>query len=95
MSKEEEILEFLNRKVFDPVLQSNTASETLKKGIRYTNMRLKERNAEGMIAYFWSAVVGTENSTKFSKLMKENGYIRFEEVIDEFRERFNNNWINS
>ncbi|WP_102273679.1 hypothetical protein [Cytobacillus massiliigabonensis] len=95
MTKEEEILEFLNRKVFDPLLQSNNASEILKKGIRYTIMRLKERNAVGMIAYFWSAVVGTEKSTKFAKHMKENGFIRFEEVIDEFRERFNNNWISS
>ncbi|TFH59645.1 hypothetical protein [Peribacillus frigoritolerans] len=94
MTKEEEIMEILSVRVFDPVLQS-AASETLKKGIRYTIMRLKERNAEGMISYFWSAIVGTENSTKFARLMKDNGFTRFEEVIDEFRERFNNQWINS
>ncbi|MGG0175808.1 hypothetical protein [Gottfriedia acidiceleris] len=94
MTKEEEIMDFLHVRVFDPVLQSTTATESLKKGIRYTIMRLKERNAEGMITYFWSAIVGTERSTKFARLMKDNGFTRFEEVIDEFREKFNNQWIN-
>ncbi|KQL33365.1 hypothetical protein [Psychrobacillus sp. FJAT-21963] len=94
MTKEEEIMDFLHQKVFDPVLQSKTASESVKKGIRYTVIRLNERNAEAMIKYFWSAIVGTEKSTKFAKLMKEQGFNRFEEVIDEFRDRFDNNWIN-
>lgn len=56
----EEIMEFLNMKVFNPVLQSNDSSESLKRGVRYTIMRLNERDAEGMISYFWSAIVGTK-----------------------------------
>lgn len=57
-------------------------------------MKLNQRNAQGMVSYFWSAVVGTEKSTKFAKQMKDNGFIRFEEVIDDFRGRFNNKWEN-
>jgi len=95
MTKEEEIMNFLHENVFDPILNSNEASNTLKKGVRCTIMRLNERNAEGMISYYWSAIIGTERSAKFAKRMRNEGFTRFEEVIDEFRRRFNDNWLRS
>ena len=51
-------------------------------------MRLEQRDAAGMIHYFWSAVVGTERSTSFSAKMRREGFDRFEEVIEDFRARF-------
>lgn len=54
---------------------------------------MQGRNAQGMISYFWSAVVGTEKSTRFARLMKAEGFGRFEEVLEEFRDRFNNAWL--
>ena len=89
MTKEEEIMTFLNENVFDPILSSESASESLKKGVRYTIMRLEQRDAKGMISYYGSAIVGTERSTEFARQMRDEGYTRFEEVIDEFRDRFN------
>ncbi|HRK23824.1 MAG TPA: hypothetical protein PLQ11_02610 [Beijerinckiaceae bacterium] len=81
-------MDFLHERVFDPILQSRQASETLKRGVRYTIMRMNERNAAGMIQYFWSAVVGTDPSVAFASRMRAEGFDRFEEVIDEFRQRF-------
>ena len=95
MDKEDEIMEFLHRNVFDPILNSQDASDSLKKGVRYTIMRMQERDALGMISYYWSAIVGTERSTEFARMMRNEGFTRFEEVIDEFRDRFNDNWLNS
>lgn len=95
MNKEEEIIHFLHENVFDPILTSDDASETLKKGVRYTIMRLKERDAIGMIQYYWSAIVGTERSTEFARQMRTEGFTRFEEVIDEFRDRFSDRWLRS
>ncbi len=93
MKKEEEIMAFLSKNVFDPILNSNKASKELKQGVRLTIMRLSERDASGMRNYYWSAIVGTDKSTRFARLMKKEGFNRFEEVIDEFRERFNDAWI--
>ena len=95
MTKEQEIMDFLSRRVFNPVLESPRASQSLKSGINYTIMRLEQRDAVGMIQYFWSAIVGTERSISFSKLMKEEGFDRFEEVLEEFRDRFNDEWLNT
>ena len=93
MTKEEELLVFLHEHVFDPILTSAAASNSLKSGVRITIARLQERDAEGMIHYYWSAVIGPERSTKFARQMREEGFTRFEEIIDEFRERFNDQWL--
>ena len=92
-SKEQQIMRFLHERVFDPILQSGTASEKLKQGVRYTIMRLEERDAAGMIQYYWSAIVGTERSVGFAALMRNEGFGRFEEAIDEFRLHFNDRFI--
>lgn len=95
MTKEEEIMDFLSHNVFNPILESPNASGALKKGVRYTIMRLNNLDAEGMVSYYWSAIIGTERSTEFARQMRAEGFTRFEEIIDEFRDRFNDNWIRS
>lgn len=93
MTKEQEIMDFLSQNVFNLILDSADASETLKKGVRYTIMRLNNLDAEGMVSYYWSAIVGTDRSTEFARQMRGEGFTRFEEVIDEFRDRFNDAWL--
>ena len=88
---------YLHEHVFDPILNSPTASDRLKQGVRYTIMRMNERDPEGMVYYYWSAIIGTEKSVRFAEDMRQEGFTRFEDpgVIDEFRRRFNDAWIRS
>jgi hypothetical protein len=91
--KERQIMTFLHERIFDPILNSAEASTDLKQGIRYTIMRLNERDAAGMIQYYWSAIVGTERSVGFAARMRREGFTRFEEAIDEFRLLFNDAFL--
>ena len=93
MKKEDEIIQFLDDRVFNPILNSETASNSLKQGVRLTRIRMLERDAKGMISYYWSAIVGTERSIGFAKMLMDANFIRFEEIIDEFRKRFSDEWI--
>jgi hypothetical protein len=86
---------FLSHNVFDPILDSERASETLKKGVRYTMMRLEHLDAKGMIQYYWSAISGTERSIPFARQMRDEGFARFEEVKDEFGDKFNDAWLDT
>lgn len=95
MTKEDQIMTFLTLNVFDPIINSTTASRGLKSGINLTITRMKQRNAAGMIQYFWSAVIGTERSTKFARRMQREGFTKFEDVLMEFREKFNDRWLRS
>ena len=92
-SKQLEIMNFLHSRIFDPILNSPGASEKLRQGVRLTIMRLEERDAAGMIQYYWSAIVGTERSVGFASQMRKEGFVRFEEAIDEFRFRFNDAFL--
>jgi hypothetical protein len=86
-------MDFLHERIFDPIPHSPRASETLKQGVRYTIMRLRERDAAGMIHYYWSAIIGTERSIGFAALMRREGFDRFEEALEEFRVRFNDDFL--
>jgi hypothetical protein len=93
VTKEDEIMVFLHERVFDPILKSPQASESLKHGVRLTIARMWERDAAGMIEFYFSAIVGTDRSVAFAAQLREAGFIRFEEVIDDFRKRFNEAWL--
>jgi hypothetical protein len=91
--KEREIMDFLHERVFDPILESLKASKSVKQGVRYTIMRLEELDAAGMVQFYWSAIVGTDRSIDFAALMRGEGFARFEEVIEDFRIRFNDEFL--
>ena len=92
-TKEHQIMKFLHETTFDPILTSPRASAKLKQGVRFTIMRMEERDATGMIQYYWSAIIGTEKSKGFSAQMRKEGFSRFEEAIDQFRDRFDDQFL--
>lgn len=96
-AKKAELVGFLHERVFDPILRSDRASDRLKQGVRLTIMRMNERDAGGMVRYYWSAIVGTERSIRFAEDMRREGFTRFEDpdTLDEFRRRFNDEWLRS
>lgn len=93
MTKEEEIMVFLHEQVFDPILKSPEAPESLKHGVRLTIARMWERDAAGMIEFYYSAIVGTDRSIAFAAQIRKAGFIRFEEVLGDFRKRFSDEWL--
>src|SRR5262249_42767996 len=68
--KKAELMAYLHEHVFDPILNSETASKSLKQGVRLTIMRMEDREAAGMLQYYWSAIHGTEKSIRFADMMR-------------------------
>ena len=93
MTKEEELMLFLHEKVFDPILNSKDAPANIKSGVTLTIARMNKLDAEKMNQYFWSALA-TDNAISFSKRVKAEGLPRFEDVFEDFRDRFNEEWLN-
>lgn len=88
-------MDFLHDRVFDPILASPQASKPLKRGTRFTIMRMEERDAVGMVSYYWSAIVGTDPSIAFAARLRSEGFDRFEEALEAFRVRFDDRWLYS
>jgi hypothetical protein len=91
--KEQEIMDFLDSRIFSHVLASSQASQALKSGVRLTIMRMEKLDAAGMVQYYWSAIIGTERSIGFAAKMREEGFTRFEEALEEFRVRFDDRFL--
>lgn len=91
--KELELLNYLKQKVFNPILNSDSASFRLKQGVRHTVNTMRKLDAKGMLSYYWSSIIGSSKSRSFSRLMKEEGFTRFEEVVDEMRVKFDDKWF--
>ena len=59
---QQEIMSFLHERVFDTILNSANASNSAKRGVRFTIMRMEQLSAAGMRQYFWSAIAGKGNA---------------------------------
>ena len=53
MTKEQELMIFLHNKVFDPVLNSKSATKNVISGVYITIERMNKLYAEKMVLYFW------------------------------------------
>jgi len=93
MTPEQQIMDFLDERVFAPILNAPRASTALKSGVRLTINRMNERDAAGMVEYFWAAMKGTPRSIGFAAKMQAEGFDRFEEVFEEFRRRFDDDFL--
>ncbi len=84
---------FLHERVFDPILASPEVPENIKQGTRLTITRMSQLEAASMIRFYWGAIVGSEHSINFAARLREARCIRFEEVLDDFRARFTDEWL--
>ena len=91
--KQQEIMNFLHERVFDTILNSTDASISPKRGVRLTISRMEQLSAPKMVQYFWSAIAGKGNAISFADLLSSEGFVRFEEVLEDFRVRFSDNWL--
>ena len=95
MTKEEELMDFLNKNVFDPILCCPHAHKDIEGGVRRTVDSFQTQDAAGMIDHYWKSIRGTDGSIAFAGMLKQHGFKRFEDVLDEFRIRFNDKWLKS
>ena len=91
----QEMDNYFNEKLFEPTIKYATDNniKEIAQGARYTRMRMSQLDSKKKLQYFWSAIQGTEKSIKFSKLLKDNGVLRFEDILEEVREKFNDEYF--
>lgn len=89
MTKEEEILDFLEARMFTPILNSPTTSDRFKKATRGLRLRIKQRNAQEMIQYFWNTVADAhEKHANYGRMLQNERISNLEEIINDFRVKF-------
>ena len=94
MNKKEEVMNYLYDKIFCNVINSKTASKKAKSIVNKSIMCLKELPLESMILYVWNAVYEEDNNgNKANSILKKEGFVTFQDIIEEFKEKFNDDFI--
>jgi hypothetical protein len=89
MTKEDEILNFLETRMFMPILNSPVTSERFKKATRGLRIRLKQRDAQEMIQYFWNTVVDANaKHANYGRMLQNEKFSDFDEFVNDFRVKF-------
>lgn len=90
-----EIMNYFDEKIFNPALDfaKRNHNNIVFKGVNLTRARMHRLSSEKKIQFFWSAIVGTDKSIRFSDILKDNGVTRFEDIIEEVRVKFNNDYL--
>jgi len=95
VQKQKAIMDYFDKTIFEPAVIYGKINNLMDivRGVNLTRARMRRLSSEKMIQYFWSAIIGTDKSIRFSKMMKEHNILRFEDIIEEVREKFNNEWL--
>lgn len=97
LEKQKEMIDWLDENMFN--INSRLGKEIKNKqiinGTNLTRGRMLQLPPEKMILFVYSAINGTNKSVRFYGILRENNAVTFEDVFDEFKEKFNNEWLNS
>jgi hypothetical protein len=95
MNKKEEILCFLQKHLFDPVLCSPFTSHELKCDFKSMFKMLQNFSAEGILLFFWTTMANEEVKMIFSHRLHEEGITNYDAILCTFKNRFTYDWLYS
>ena len=93
MNKKDELLDFLQKELFDPIINSPYASSELKYDFMTTLETLKNFSAEGILLYFWNMMASDEVQMIFSNRLIEEGFDNYTSLVNTFKNHFTYEWL--
>ena len=88
MTKDDEIMNFLEEEVFSPAEKINNPK--INKIVRETRLKLKSCSVKTKINFFWICVT---DRPSVEKLFHDNGLSSFGDVKNKFDKKFNYDWL--
>jgi len=94
MDAREQILDYAKAKVLCPIIYSASSTDDLKASMKRTIERMERMDALECIRFIRGLVVSEESRPNdVSERIKKAGFMRFEDCIDEFRQKYSLNWL--
>lgn len=93
MNKKEELLNFLQQELFDPIIHSPCVSNELKYDFLTIANTLEKFSAEGILLYFWNMMANEEVQMIFSNRLMDEGFDHYPELIENFKNHFTYEWL--
>ena len=93
MNKKQELLNFLQKELFNPVIDSPYSSEALKYDFVTILDTIKNFSAEGILLYVWNMMANDEVQMIFSNRLMDEGFYNYQELLSTFKNHFTYEWL--
>ncbi|PHV69393.1 hypothetical protein CS063_16050 [Sporanaerobium hydrogeniformans] len=93
MEKKQELLNFLQTELFNPIINSPYASETLKNDFNHMLSTLSLFSAEGILVYVWNMLANDEVQMIFDNRLLDEGFSNYHDVVHTFKSQFTYDWL--
>lgn len=93
MDKKQELLDFLQEELFNPVINSPFVSSELKYDFITILDTIKHFSAEGILLYFWNMMANDEVQMIFSNRLMDEGFYNYTELLGTFKNHFTYEWL--
>ena len=95
MSKKDELLHFLENRLFEPILSSPIASDELKYDFSSMKSTINQFSTEGILRYFWTTMTNDEVQMVFTDRLEDEAFIDFTAFLNDFKSYFTYDWLRS
>lgn len=95
MSKKQQLLNFLNENIFDPIISAPYASSQLKDDFLSMKEMLKNFSAKGILSFVWTSLFNEENEVILCNRLVDEGLHCYTSVITTFKKNFSYEWLRS
>ena len=93
MNKKQELLEFLQQELFNPIIDSPYVSLELKYDFITILDTLRNFSAEGILLYFWNMMANEEVQMIFSNRLMDEGFYNYPDLVTTFKNHFTYEWL--
>lgn len=93
MDKKQQLINFLQDQLFNPVLHSPYASSQLKADFRSTLRLLEQFSAEGILCYIWNTLASAELEPVLAHRLEDEGFNNYHAILNTFKQRFTYDWL--
>lgn len=95
MSKKQQLLNFLNANLFEPIISSPYASSQLKDDFLSMREMLKDFSAKGILYFVWNTLANKEAEAILHHRLVDEGFDVYTSTFDIFKKEFSYEWLMS
>ncbi len=93
IEKKQELLNFLQAELFNPVISSPYASQALKDDFNHILSTLSLFSAEGILLYVWNMLANEEVQMVFDNRLLDEGFSNYHHAVNTFKSQFTYDWL--
>lgn len=93
MNKKQQLLNYLDQNLFNPIISAPYASSQLKEDFLHMREMLKDFSAEGILYFVWTTFVNKESEVIMSNRLMDEGFNLYNQVVDTFKHEFSYEWL--